>query len=148
MLPLDLFTPDIRTELNAHWLRLHLNSVGAMENGTNLLLNNNKSHTVTTPQTVTLLKLSLLGHHTCCIHHPRYELRWPIMLGCYWLDAAENKRPLTKWSSVVCQNSRSTSPTTSDKVKQIIERTLVWVSIHLKCLLLLGLQWVLHATAI
>ena len=42
-------------------------------------------------------------------------------------------RPLTKWSHVVYQNSRSASSTTSDKVRQIIGWTLVCVSIHLEC---------------
>ena len=42
------------------------------------------------------------------------------------------RRPLTKWSRVVCRNSRSTF-TTSDKVRQIIGQTLVCVSIHLEC---------------
>ena len=43
------------------------------------------------------------------------------------------KRPLTKWSCVVRRNIRSTLSTTSDKVRQIIGRTLVCVSIHLEC---------------
>ena len=43
------------------------------------------------------------------------------------------KRPLTKLSRVVCQNSRSTSSTTSDKVWQIIGQTLVCASLHLEC---------------
>ena len=42
-------------------------------------------------------------------------------------------RPLTKWSHVVCRNSRSMSSTTSNKVWQIIGQTLVCVSIHLEC---------------
>ena len=42
-------------------------------------------------------------------------------------------RPLTKWALVVRQNSRSTSSTTSDKVRQIIGLTLVCVLIHLEC---------------
>ena len=47
------------------------------------------------------------------------------------------KRPLTKWSRVhvVRRNSRSTLSTTSDKVRQVIGRTLVCVSIHLECCL-------------
>ena len=43
------------------------------------------------------------------------------------------KRPLTKWSHVVCQSSCSTSSTTSDKVREVIEWTLVCVSVHLEC---------------
>ena len=43
------------------------------------------------------------------------------------------KRPLTKWSLVVRRNSCPMSSTTSDKVWQVIGRTLVCVSIHLEC---------------
>ena len=49
------------------------------------------------------------------------------------IDAAENKSPLTMWPHVVHQNSRSTSSTTSDKIRQIVGRTLVCVLIHLEC---------------
>ena len=42
---------------------------------------------------------------------------------------------LTKWSHVVCRSSHSMSSTTSDKVREVIGRTLllVCVSIHLEC---------------
>ena len=74
-----------------------------------------------------------LGHYTRCICCPRYELRWPIMLGCYWLDAVNKETAYTKWSRVVQRNSCSTSSTTSDKVRQVIGWTSVCVSIHLEC---------------
>ena len=45
------------------------------------------------------------------------------------------KRPLTKWSRVVCRSSCLMSSTTSSKVREIIRWTLVCVSIHLECLL-------------
>ena len=59
--------------------------------------------------------------YTHSIRRLRYELRWPVMLGRYWLDAA--KRPLTKWSHVVHWSSRSMSSTTSDKVREVIGQT-------------------------
>ena len=40
-------------------------------------------------------------------------------------------RSLTKWSHVVCRSSRSTSSITSNKVREVIGRTLVCVLIHL-----------------
>ena len=59
------------------------------------------------------------------------------------------KRSLTKWSCVVRRNIHSTLSTTSDKVRQIIGRTLVCVSnvgsIKPGQKSLLGLQWVWHA---
>ena len=42
-------------------------------------------------------------------------------------------RPFTKWPRVVHRIACFTSFTTSDKVRQIIGRTLVRVSIHLEC---------------
>ena len=45
----------------------------------------------------------------------------------------QNKSPLTKWPHVVYQNSRSTLSTTSNKIRQIVGRTLVCVLIHLEC---------------
>ena len=116
-----------RTEFNVHWLCSHLNLVWGdtnwmriepihlwrwigTESKTNSLFIHRKtikSHTATLPRTATLSKLSLLGHHTCSIRCLRYELRWPVMLGWYWLDAAK-KTQFTKWSHVVRQSSRPT----------------------------------------
>ena len=42
-------------------------------------------------------------------------------------------RSLTKWSHVVRRSSCSTSSITSDKVREVIGRTLVCVLIHLEC---------------
>ena len=64
-----------------------------------------KSCMVTPPWTATLSKLSHLGHHTCCIRRPRYELWWPIMLGHYWLDAVEKE---TACQVVLCSFSKFT----------------------------------------
>ena len=62
-----------------------------------------KSCTVTPPWTAALLKLSRLGRHTRCIHCPRYELQWPIMMHVTLLTIMLLKmRQLTKWSRVVC----------------------------------------------
>ena len=91
-----------------------------------------KSRMVTSPRTATLSKLSCLVHHTRCISCPRYELWWPIMLGCHWLGAVE-KRPLTKWSRVVRRIHIPHKVYYSNKVSQRIGRTLVCVSIHLEC---------------
>ena len=64
-------------------------------------------------------------------------------------------RPLTKWSHVVHKNSRSTLSITSNKVRQIIGRTLVCLLILLECWLnkarvklLLVVQWVWHTNSI
>ena len=64
-----------------------------------------KSRMVPPPQTATSSKLSRLGHHTRCICHPRYELRWPIMLGRHWLDAVEKE---TAYQVVSCSSSKFT----------------------------------------
>ena len=64
-----------------------------------------KSHTVTPPRTATLSKLSLLCRHTRSIRHLRYKLRWPVMLGWYWLDAAKNE---TTYQVVLCSSSKFT----------------------------------------
>ena len=68
----------------------------------------------------------------------------------YW-----QMRPLTKWSHVVRKNSRSTLSITSNKVRQIIGRTLVCLLILLECWLnkarvklLLVVQWVWHTNSI
>ena len=90
-----------------------------------------KSRTVTPLWTATLSKLCVWGHHKCRICRPRYKLRWPVMLGHYWLDAVD-KETTYQVVSCSCQNSHSTL-FTSDKVRQIIGRTLVCVSIHLEC---------------
>ena len=91
-----------------------------------------KSCTVTPPRTATLLKLSRLGHHTCCIRRPRYELRWPIMLGRHWLDAVKKE---TAYQKVSCSSSKFTFHIVyhSNKVSQRIVRTLVCVSMHIEC---------------
>ena len=95
-----------------------------------------KSHTVMPPWTVALSKLSRLGRHTCCIHRPRYWIQWSIMLGCSWLDAAENK---TAYQVISCSSSKFTFHVVyyqrpcSNKARQIIGRTLVCVWIHLEC---------------
>ena len=91
--------------------------------------NNNKITHSYASQTATSSKVSLLGHHTPSIHRLRYELRWPVMLG----QMLPKKRPLTKWSYVVCRSSRSTYSTISDKVREVTGRTLVCVWIHLEC---------------
>ena len=82
-----------------------------------------------------IVKFLCLGHHyTHCICCPGYELWWPIMLECYWLDAAKNE---TAYQVVSCSSSKftfkATSSTTSNKLRQIIGWTLVCVSIHLEC---------------
>ena len=64
-----------------------------------------KSRTVTPPRTATLSKLSRLGHHTRCIRHPRYEVRWPIMLGRHWLLAVEKE---IAYRVVPCRSSKFT----------------------------------------
>ena len=46
-----------------------------------------------------------LSLHTRCIRHPRYELQWPIMLGCHWLDAVEKG---TAYQVVSCSSSKFT----------------------------------------
>ena len=63
------------------------------------------SHTVTTPWSAALSKLSHLGHHTCCIRYPRYQLQWPVMLGCSWIDAAENE---SAYQVISCSLSKFT----------------------------------------
>ena len=93
-----------------------------------------KSCTVTPPWTAASTKLSHLGRHTCCICHPRYWIRWSIMLG--WLDAAENE---TAYQVISCSSSKFTFHVVyyqrpcSNKARQIIGRTLVSISIHLEC---------------
>ena len=115
------FTLDTRTTFNAHWLHSHLNSVWGDANwmriepihlwrwiGTELEPNSLfihwitiKSCTVTPPRTATSSKHLLLGQHTCSIHRLRYELRWPVMLGQYWLDAAKKE---TAYQVISCSN--------------------------------------------
>ena len=79
-----------------------------------------KSHTVTSPWTAALSKLSRLGHHTCCIRCPRYHA---TTMACHpgtqltRCCSLLKTRPLTKWSRLVHQNSHSTSSTISDKVR-------------------------------
>ena len=50
-----------------------------------------KSSTVTLPMNSNIVEALCLGHHTCCICHPIYEQQWPIILGCYWLDAVNKE---------------------------------------------------------
>ena len=77
------------------------------------------------------------------LSRPPYTLYSPskirIMMAYYagtLLTRCSWKRPLTKWSYVVIWNSCSTLSTTSNKVikvRQVIGRILVCVSIHLEC---------------
>ena len=91
--------------------------------------NNNKITHSYTPMNSNTLRL---GHHTHCVCRPRYELRLPILLGCYWLDAVDKETAYQVVSRVVRQNSHSTLSTTSDKVGQVIGWSLVCASIHLE----------------
>ena len=117
------FTLDPRTKFNAHrmhihrihtWIRfwvmriesIHLwRWIGTESEPNSLFIHRItiKSRTVTPPRTATLSKLSRLGHHTRCIRRPRYELRWPIMLGRHWLDAVEKE---TAYQVVSCSSSK------------------------------------------
>ena len=114
------FTLDPRTKFNAHrmhihrihtWIRfwvmriesIHLwRWIGTESEPNSLFIHRItiKSHTVTPPR---LLKLSRLGHHTCCSHCPICKLWWPIMLGHHWLDAVEKE---TVYRVVSCSSSK------------------------------------------
>ena len=116
-------------ELNANWMRIEI------ELEPNSLLIHRptiKSCTVTPPQIAALSKLLYLGYHTRCIRCPRYEPQWPIMLGCYWLDAAKNE---TTYQVVLCSSSKFMFHIIyyQRQRKAIIGQTLVCVSIHLEC---------------
>ena len=93
-----------RCELKVYWTNPHM-EVESEPNSLFIHRITIKSCTVTPPQTATSSKLGLLGHHTCSIHHLRYELRWPVMLGQYWLDAAKKE---TTYQVVSCNSSKFT----------------------------------------
>ena len=124
-----------RCKLNAHWtnppLEVDWNRIRA-----EFIVyssNNNKiTHSYAPTNSNIVEAFKSRPPYTHSIRRLRYELQWPVMLGRYWLDAAK-KRPLTKWSHVVCWSSRSMSSTTSYKVREVIGQTLVCVSIHLEC---------------
>ena len=128
----------IRFWSDANWMRIdsiHLRRWIGTESQPNSLFIHRitiKSRTVTPPWTATLLKLSRLGRHTHCIHHPRYKLWWPIMLGHYWLDAVEKE---TAYQMVLCSSLKFMFHIVyyQWQGKVIIGPTLVCVSIHLEC---------------
>ena len=97
-----------------------------------------KSRTVTPPRTATSSKLSFLGHHTRCVCCLRKELRWPVMLGQNWIDAAK-KETVYQVVSCTCSLSKFTLHVfyymyqRQGTVREVIGWTLVCVSRHLEC---------------
>ena len=127
-----LFTLDPSSEFNVHrmrirrvhtWIRFGVIHIGCALSQSTLEVDWNWIGTESEPNslfihrttinlrmvtplwTATLSKLCIWGHHKCSICRPRYELRWSIMLGCYWLDAADKE---TAYQVVLCSSSKFT----------------------------------------
>ena len=94
-----------------------------------------KSCTVTPTWTATLSKLSLLGHHTRCTCHPRYELWWPVMLGHYWLVSAKKDRLPCTFHVVYYQWQGKENNWTNFSICFDTSRMLTWYSQGRNCYL-------------
>ena len=100
-----------------------------------------ESCTVMPPWTAKLSKLSLLGHHTRCTCHPRYELWWPVMLGHYWLVSAKKDRLPCTFHVVYYQWQGKENNWTNFSICFDTSRMLTWVEI------VTWLQWAWHTNS-